>query len=256
MKAVVAALWTKYQWEFAKQTVLYAVWLVCFTVYADAVARWGGRLFEGSHPFNGTGSVLVGAIHATSLASSVVLELYFLRREIRQHNEEQTAKVAFWTEPSFWNCLQRSTHILFWAVLIVNFVVWGTNNATLTASGSSGTTDGTTVLDVLRFVTAFCVIMMWIGWLHYFRGYVYTSVIIRMFTSIYSDFPKFFIVVFVQVIGFAIGFRLIYSGYKEDDQSCVLVDEEGGIGICDEVQTGYDSFWRSVFTAFLTGFLG
>ena len=257
MKAVIDSLWDKYAHCFYKQMALYFLWLMCFLVYANTLAWHGGALFDGTHPFNGTRPAMAGVMHVMSLASSVLLELYFASREWRQNREEKGANVASWnSEHSFWNCLQILTHSFFWLVIIMNLVVLFTDNATLTVSGSSGTEDGTKVLDVLRVVVALSSILMWIGWLHYFRGYRPTSYIIRMFTSIYWDFPPFFAVVFVQVIGFALGFRVIYSGYKEDYQTCELTDDGGSIGICDEVQTGYDSFWRSIFTAFLAGFLG
>lgn len=248
---------------------LYLLWLICFSAYANTLAWHGSKLFDGSHPFNGTRPPLAGVVHAISLVSSMLLEAYSVRREWLQHEEEKDTRSNWYSswnsEQCFWNSLQQLTHAFFWIVIIMNIIVWSNTgkrdpdehgNVTMNGRGSSGTNEGTTFIDLLRVVTAFSIILMWIGWLHWFRGYGPTALIIRMFTSIYYDLPQFIVVVLVQVVGFALAFRLIYSGYKEDFQTCELTDDGGSIGMCDEVQTGYDSLSRSLFTAFLTGFLG
>lgn len=222
----------------------YVVWLSFFTLFAEVISSEGKTLFYSSpYPINSSAE----ATHVISFIGTLFGWWHFTWREVKQYREEEVTvhtESKLFTEHKFWNYLQRINYGIVFVALVLDLIILRSN------------AESDELLDLLRSVTAVCAILMWIGSLHYMRGFEYTAHIIRMFSQIITDFLPFFLIVFIQVVGFAICFRLIYSGYAQDLQTCELISEDGDIGICDEVETGYDSFLRALYTAYLTGFLG
>ena len=171
----VTALWDVLKWKFYWQFVLFSLWLLSFLVFAESVARRDVPQSQVAQ---------FAVVHAFADVFVTAGVFYFGFYELRQHRRERAA-VTLGSDANFresgehlfWNVEQRLTCFCVLASLVLHAVdeLW--------RLGLLGDRDDDERKALRRWslrVTGVTSIVIWVGLLHYLRGFDSTAPIIRM----------------------------------------------------------------------------